>query len=178
MRCHSSEREEEDKRIIPPHRSHEATTENERCEGARNNQPSFWRLEKRRSQERRSREATIARATIARVDREERRRKRRSQGATTTNVATTMAATTSINRRATARWQWRRGSHRCRHDDDDMAMIVTIAIVAAMAAELDASNATINKKATAWRWASAEKRREDDNCRAQRASTRRKSRSQ
>ena len=57
-------------------------------------------------------------------------------------------------------------------------MIATIAIVAAMAAELDASNATINKKATAWRWASAEKRREDDNCRAQRASTRRKSRSQ
>ena len=72
---------------FPPHQSHEATTENERCEGARNNQPSFWRLEKRRSQERRSREATIARATIARVDREERRRKRRSRGATTTNDA-------------------------------------------------------------------------------------------
>ena len=55
MRCHSSEREE-DERIFPPHRSHEATTENERCEGARNNQPSFWRLETReqRSRERRS----------------------------------------------------------------------------------------------------------------------------
>ncbi len=37
-----------------------------------------------------------------------------------------------------------------------MMMIATIAIVAAMAAELDASNATINKKATTWRWASAE----------------------
>jgi hypothetical protein len=35
-------------------------------------------------------------------------------------------------------------------------MIAMIAIVAAMAAELDASNATINKKATTWRWASAE----------------------
>ena len=37
-----------------------------------------------------------------------------------------------------------------------MMMIATIAIVAAMAAKLDASNATINKKATTWRWASAE----------------------
>ena len=37
-----------------------------------------------------------------------------------------------------------------------MMMIATIAIVAAMAAELDASNATINVKATTWRWASAE----------------------
>ena len=37
-----------------------------------------------------------------------------------------------------------------------MTMIATIAIVAAMAAELDASNMTINKKATTWRWASAE----------------------
>ena len=37
-----------------------------------------------------------------------------------------------------------------------MTMIATIAIMAAMAAELDASNATINEKATTWRWASAE----------------------
>jgi hypothetical protein len=52
-----------------------------------------------------------------------------------------------------------------------MAMITTIAIVAAMAAKLDTSNATINEKATVWRWASAEKCREDDNCRAQIALT-------
>ena len=173
MRCHSSEREEEDKRIIPPHRSHEATTENERCEGARNNQPSFWRLERRRS-----REATIARATIARVDCEEQQRKRQSRGATTTNVATTMATTTSINRRATARRQSRRGSHWRRHDDDNMAMIATIAIGTAMGAELDALNATINKKATAWQWASTESAAMTTLRRVQRALMRRKNWSQ
>ncbi len=37
-----------------------------------------------------------------------------------------------------------------------MTMIATIVIVAAMAAELDASNVTINEKATTWRWARAE----------------------
>ncbi len=63
------------------------------------------------------------------------------------------------------------GLHRHQLDDDDVTMITTIVIGTAMAAELDASNATTNKKATAWRWASAEKRREDDDCRAQQAST-------
>ena len=77
-----------------------------------------------------------------------------------------------------ARWQLRRGLHCCQLDDDDVTMIATIAIGTAMVAELDASNATTNKKATAWRWASAEKRREDDDCRAQRASKRHKNRSQ
>ena len=120
---------------------------------------------------------------------DERGTRRKAPSAATTKM------TTSINRRrercasnercagtpekgVTVTRQSRRESHRRRHDDDDVTMIATIAIGTAMAAELDASNATINKKATAWRWASAEKRREDDNCRAQRASTRRKSRSQ
>ena len=40
--------------------------------------------------------------------------------------------------------------------DTTMMMITTIVIGTAMAAELDASNATINEKATTWRWASAE----------------------
>jgi hypothetical protein len=40
--------------------------------------------------------------------------------------------------------------------DTTMMMIVMIAIVAAMAAELDVSNATINGKATTWQWVSAE----------------------
>ena len=52
----NSSKREEDERVFPPHRSHEATMENnERCEGARDNQPSFWRLETRRSRRRRSR---------------------------------------------------------------------------------------------------------------------------
>jgi hypothetical protein len=37
-----------------------------------------------------------------------------------------------------------------------MTMIATIAIVTVMAAELDASNATINEKVTTRQWASAE----------------------
>ena len=50
-----------------------------------------------------------------------------------------------------ARWRLRQGSHRRQLDDDDVTMIATIAIGTAMAAELHASNATTNKKATAWR---------------------------
>ena len=74
--------------------------------------------------------------------------------------------------------QSRRESHRRRHDDDDVTMIATIAIGTAMGAELDALNATINKKATAWQWASTESAAMTTLRRVQQALTRRKSWSQ
>ncbi len=76
----------------------------------------------------------------------------------------------------TARRRLRRGSHRRQHDD--VTMIATIAIGTAMGAELDALNATINKKATAWQWASTESAAMTTLRRVQQALTRRKSWSQ
>ena len=128
------------------------------------------RSRERRSRERRSRERRSRRATtsIAKSDDDE----RQSRQATTITLivrnddddnvnestlqARQMPREQQVLRERTekgvpARRRLRRGSHRHQLDDDDVTMIATIAIGTTMAAELDASNATTNKKATAWR---------------------------
>jgi hypothetical protein len=79
-----SSKHEEDKRIFPPRRSHEATAVNKRCEGRTQQSAYFWRLETRRRNDREDNNCKDVERNKRRLreqrSRERQSRARRSQG--------------------------------------------------------------------------------------------------